>query len=232
MKPYKYRPRINKYQIGGKTAWDVLDNVADKTESVLAPITIGLAGASLFNPTFAVPYTAASLLGLGIDAYQTSRSLHNKDYKDAAWNGGEALLGIVGAKGAYKLGSKKLIKEAKRFNEEIANKARERLQNNPNIMIRLRKKGMTDEEIYKYVSDKVANSITNSKDFADHMKDEKRKAKDRETKWGIYGDITGNASSIVRKIDGDYIYNLPDIIVTPSDQRYFNIQGLPEFPIK
>ena len=46
MKPYKYRPRINKYQIGGKTAWDVLDNVADKTESVLAPITIGLAGAS------------------------------------------------------------------------------------------------------------------------------------------------------------------------------------------
>ena len=84
MKPYKYRPRINKYQIGGKTAWDVLDNVADKTESVLAPITIGLAGASLFNPTFAVPYTAASLLGLGIDAYQTSRSLYNKDYKDAA----------------------------------------------------------------------------------------------------------------------------------------------------
>ena len=116
--------------------------------------------------------------------------------------------------------------------EEIANKARERLQNNPNIMIRLRKKGMTDEEIYKYVSDKVANSVTNSKDFADHMKDEKRKAKDRETKWGIYGDITGNASSIVRKIDGDYIHNLPDIIVTPSDQRYFNIQGLPEFPIK
>ena len=232
MRPYKYRPRINKYQIGGKTAWDVLDNVADKTESVLAPVTIGLSTASFFNPSFIIPYEAASLLGSGIDIYQAARSLYNKDYKDAAWNGGEALLGIVGAKGAYKLGSKKLIKEAKRFNEEIANKARERLQNNPNIMIRLRKKGMTDEEIYKYVSDKVANSVTNSKDFADHMKDEKRKAKDRETKWGIYGDITGNASSIVRKIDGDYMYNLPDIIVTPSDQRYFNIQGLPEFPIK
>ena len=164
--------------MGGKTAWDILDNVADKTESVLAPVTIGLGTASFFNPSFIIPYEAASLLGSGIDIYQAARSLYNKDYKDAAWNGGEALLGLIGAKGAYKLGSKKLIKEAKRFNEEIANKARERLQNNPNIMIRLRKKGMTDEEIYKYVSDKVANSVTNSKDFADHMKDEKRKAKE------------------------------------------------------
>ena len=64
------------------------------------------------------------------------------------------------------------------------------------------------------------------------MKDKKRKAKDRETKWGIYGDIAGNTSSIVRRFDNDYLYNLPDIIVTPSDQRYFNIQGLPEFSIK
>ena len=111
MKPYKYRPRINKYQIGGKTAWDVLDNVADKTESVLAPVTIGLSTASFFNPSFIIPYEAASLLGSGIDIYQAARSLYNKDYKDAAWNGGEALLGLIGAKGAYKLGSKKLIKE-------------------------------------------------------------------------------------------------------------------------
>ena len=232
MKPYKYRPKINKYQIEGKTEWDVLDNVADKTEAVLAPVTIGLAGASLINPSFVIPYGAASLLGLGIDAYQTARSLYNKDYKDAAWNGGEAILGIIGAKGAHKLGSKKLIKETKRFNEEILNKARERLRRDPDIIVRLRKKGMSDSEIYKYILDKTANSVTNSKDFADHMKDEKRKAKDRETKWGIYGDIVGNTSSIVRKIDGDYIHNLPDIIVTPSDQRYFNIQGLPEFSIK
>ena len=56
MKPYKYRPRINKYQIGGKTAWDVLDNVADKTESVLSPVTIGLSTASFFNPSFIIPY--------------------------------------------------------------------------------------------------------------------------------------------------------------------------------
>ena len=85
---------------------------------------------------------------------------------------------------------------------------------------------------YPEIAYLVANSVANSKDFADHMKDENRKAKDRETKWAIYGDITGNASSIVRKIDDDYMHNLPDIIVSPSDQRYFNIQGLPEFPIK
>ena len=231
MRPYKYRPRINKYQIGGKTAWDVLDNVADKTESVLAPVTIGLGTASFFNPSFIIPYEAASLLGSGIDIYQTARSLYNKDYKDAAWNGGEALLGIVGAKGAYKLGSKELIRETRKFDREIANKVREKLGRSPDV-VKLRRKGVSDEDIYKYILKKVSNSVTNSKDFADHMKDKKRKAKDRETKWGIYGDITGNASSIVRRIDGDYIHNLPDIIVTPSDQRYFNIQGLPEFSIK
>lgn len=231
MKQYKYRPRINKYQIGGKTAWDVLDNVADKTESVLAPVTIGLGTASFFNPSFIIPYEAASLLGSGIDIYQTARSLYNKDYKDAAWNGGEALLGIVGAKGAYKLGSKELIRETRKFDREIANKVREKLGRSPDV-VKLRRKGVSDEDIYKYILKKVSNSVTNSKDFADHMKDKKRKAKDRETKWGIYGDITGNASSIVRRIDGDYIHNLPDIIVTPSDQRYFNIQGLPEFSIK
>ena len=231
MRQYKYRPRINKYQIGGKTAWDVLDNVADKTESVLAPVTIGLGTASFFNPSFIIPYEAASLLGSGIDIYQTARSLYNKDYKDAAWNGGEALLGIVGAKGAYKLGSKELIRETRKFDREIANKVREKLGRSPDV-VKLRRKGVSDEDIYKYILKKVSNSVTNSKDFADHMKDKKRKAKDRETKWGIYGDITGNASSIVRRIDGDYIHNLPDIIVTPSDQRYFNIQGLPEFSIK
>ena len=231
MRQYKYRPRINKYQIGGKTAWDVLDNVADKTESVLAPVTIGLGTASFFNPSFIIPYEAASLLGSGIDIYQTARSLYNKDYKDAAWNGGEALLGIVGAKGAYKLGSKELIRETRKFDREIANKVREKLGRSPDV-VKLRRKGVSDEDIYKYILKKVSNSVTNSKDFADHMKDKKRKAKDRETKWGIYGNITGNASSIVRRIDGDYIHNLPDIIVTPSDQRYFNIQGLPEFSIK
>lgn len=231
MRPYKYRPRINKYQIGGKTAWDVLDNVADKTESVLAPVTIGLGTASFFNPSFVIPYEAASLLGSGIDIYQTARSLYNKDYKDAAWNGGEALLGIVGAKGASKLGSKELIRETRKFDREIANKVREKLGRSPNV-VKLRRKGVSDEDIYKYILKKASNSVTNSKDFADHMKDEKRKAKDRETKWGIYGDITGNASSIVRRFDNDYLYNLPNIIVTPSSQRYYEIQGLPEFQIK
>ena len=91
---------------------------------------------------------------------------------------------------------------------------------------------MSDSEIYKYILDKTANSVTNSKDFVDHMKNEKNKTKDREVKWGTYGDIVGNTSSIVRRFDNDYLYNLPNIIVTPSSQRYYEIQGLPEFQIK
>lgn len=125
-----------------------------------------------------------------VDTYQMGRDWYryyndggDDNLKGALWNTGETALDIVGGKLAFK-GAKSVNDKA--FAEELKGRIKDEIKKRQDHKLLLRKKGMTDEEIERYILQKATNAAVNSKDIIDA----KRRRNARSIKQGqIIGNI-------------------------------------------
>ena len=104
-----------------------------------------------------------------VDAYQMGRDWYRYyndggggNLKDALWNTGETALDVIGgklvSKGLKRVNDKTFVKELNgRIQYEIKKREGQRFM--------LRKKGMTDEQILEYITQKATAAAINSKDI-------------------------------------------------------------------
>ena len=119
-----------------------------------------------------------------IDAYQMGRDWYRYynnggggNLKDALWNTGETALNVIGgklvSKGLKKVNDKTFVKELNgRIQDEIKKREGQRFM--------LRKKGMTDEQILEYITQKAKAAAINSKNIIDAKKRMKEKQINQE----------------------------------------------------
>lgn len=184
--------KIEPYTAGLGLASDVVGLTTAAT-GVGAPIggTIALIGN--------VPNFIVDAYQMGRDWYRYYNNGGGNNLKGALWNTGETALDIVGGKLALK-GAKTVNDKA--FVEELNGRIKDEIKKRQGHRFLLRKKGMTDEEIKKYIVQKATNAAMNSKDIIDA----KKRSNARSIKQG---QIIGNILSGIQN-GGHVIAGLPN----------------------
>ena len=156
------------------------DDWADKIEPYTAGLALagdviglGTAATGVGAPIGATIAGIANIPNLAIDSYQAIRDWYRaindggEGWQSAAWNTGETALDLFGAKYAMK-GAK--FMSDKRFTDELAGRIADETKKRAGQRYLLRKKGMTDSEIAKYITQKATNAAINSKAMIDAKK--------------------------------------------------------------
>lgn len=187
--------------------WEELDEFAAKAEPYAAGI--GLTGAAIGMgtamtgvgaPVGAVIGTTSQIPSAIIDLYQAGRDWYkvgtqeDKPYGSAVWNTTEAALDLAGAKWFKYLSG---MNADRLIAQEMKGRIADAVAKRQGQTIMLRKKGMSDKEIAKYLGEKAANVVTNSKDMHDYDKDQKSQADKKGEKINFYVGIVPNTIDIL-----------------------------------
>lgn len=156
------------------------DDWADKIEAYTAglalagdAIGLGTAATGVGIPIGATIAGIANVPNLLVDGYQAVRDWYRtindggEGWQSAAWNTGETLVDLIGAKYAMK-GAKFMSDKA--FTDELAGRIADETRKRAGQRFLLRKKGMTNREITEYIAQKATNAATNSKTMIDAKK--------------------------------------------------------------
>lgn len=156
------------------------DDWADKIEAYTAglalagdAIGLGTAATGVGIPVGATIAGIANVPNLLVDGYQAVRDWYRtindggEGWQSAAWNTGETLVDLIGAKYAMK-GAKFMSDKA--FTDELAGRIADETRKRAGQRFLLRKKGMTDAEITEYIAQKATNAAINSKTMIDAKK--------------------------------------------------------------
>lgn len=209
---------LNKFAKGGGKS-QYKEDWSDKVEPYTSAIALGADAVGLGTAAtgFGVPVGAA-IAGIGnipnlmVDGYQAVRDWYRTindgaPISDALWNTGEFGLDALGAK--YAMKGAKFVND-RLFTNEVKILIEEELKRAGSKKYLLRKKGMTDEEIAKYLTIKATNTINNSA----HIKNLKKETKEKIEKQGkIAEHLVG------MPIDGYHSSNL----IAPSDNTRIDI---------
>ena len=215
---------VNKYNLGGPTIGDRIDAFTEKYEPWAAGLALSGAGVGLATASTGYGIVPGAIYNYGanipstvIDAIQTGRGIYklatgteDASWGETLWNAGEFALGALGLKGAKAMAGAKADREIEELIKREINKA---LGKRGEVYkASLRKKGMSEEDIAKYVLEKAANTATNSKDVVDAKRRRKEGKEIEETakRWDRYAGIGPNVIDVVNGIE------LPEIIVTPE----------------
>lgn len=196
---------------------DWSDNIEPYTSAIaLGADAIGL-GTSFASGGVLAPIGAA-IAGIGnvpniiVDGYQSIRDWKRtiKDGtspKQAFWNTGETILDLLGAKLALK--GVKYVND-REFAKEVKGLIQDETKRREGKRYILRKRGMSDEEITKYITLKATNTVMNSKNI-------NTKKKETEKRTSIIGRRAGfligapsniyHASPIVNPKDNTRVSN-------------------------
>lgn len=156
------------------------DDWADKIEAYTAglalagdAIGLGTAATGVGIPVGATIAGIANVPNLLVDGYQAVRDWYRtindggEGWQSAAWNTGETLVDLIGAKYAMK-GAKFMSDKA--FTDELAGRIADETRKRAGQRFLLRKKGMTNREITEYIAQKATNAAINSKAMIDAKK--------------------------------------------------------------
>lgn len=156
------------------------DDWADKIEAYTAglalagdAIGLGTAATGVGVPIGATIAGIANVPNLLVDGYQAVRDWYRtindggEGWQSAAWNTGETIVDLIGAKYAMK-GAKFMSDKA--FTDELAGRIADETRKRAGQRFLLRKKGMTDAEITEYIAQKATNAAINSKTMIDAKK--------------------------------------------------------------
>lgn len=199
--------QISLKQNGG-SFFDWLDTKADEWEPYtsglgLASDAVGLGTAlsGVGAPIGGAIALVGNVPNLALDLYQAGRGWYKTategakgNIGNAVWNTTELALDILGSKLAAKgfkwASDKKMTQEIKRrITDEIRKRQGQRFM--------LRKKGMSDADIDKYIATKAANTVMNSKDIIDGFK---RKKKQVAQKTRIAGHVISGVQNGVHLV--------------------------------
>lgn len=156
------------------------DDWADKIEAYTAGLALagdviglGTAATGVGVPVGATIAGIANVPNLLVDGYQAVRDWYRtindggEGWQSAAWNTGETIVDLIGAKYAMK-GAKFMSDKA--FTDELAGRIADETRKRAGQRFLLRKKGMTDAEITEYIAQKATNAAINSKTMVDAKK--------------------------------------------------------------
>lgn len=174
----------------GGSFYDWLDTKANEWEPYtsglgLASDTIGLGTAlsGVGAPIGGAIALVGNVPNLALDLYQAGRGWYKTategakgNIGNALWNTGELALGILGTKLAAK-GFKWASDE--KMAKEIQGRVADEIKKRQGQRFILRKKGMSDADINKYIATKAANAVMNSKDIIDGVRNRKKQVAQR-----------------------------------------------------
>ena len=159
-----------------------------------------------------------------VDAYQMGRDWYRYyndggggNLKDALWNTGETALDVIGgkliSKGLKRVNDKTFVKELNgRIQDEIKKREGQRFM--------LRKKGMTNEQILEYITQKATAAAVNSKDIIDAKKRMKEKQINQEIMIGNILSGIQNGHNVIAALPNDATrVNRPIYIPQPIQLR-------------
>ncbi len=160
---------------------------SDKVEPYTSAIAMGAdalgLGLSFGGPIAATIGAGAAILGnipnIIIDGYQTYRDWRRTiqdgaPVTNALYNTGETALDFLGAKWASK--GVKFIND-RQFAKEVKGLIQDEVKRREGRRILLRKRGMTDKEITKYIGIKATNAVVNSKNVVKKRKEVNKRSK-------------------------------------------------------
>lgn len=200
-RPDNYVEEVNNYSNGGNISWEDIDDFANKAEPWISGASLAATGASFIPGAQPVAVPAAVVLngaGIALDTYQAARALSQKDYKDAIINGGEALLGMFGSKAASKIAKTAAGKYIGKIKEQMVN---ERLVNSGEKMVRLMRKGKTQEEAAEQVLKNAVNYVENSTKVKDITNTIYDKYINRGNTVSSVGDAIADGYDLIEGID-------------------------------
>ena len=141
-------------------------------------IGIGTAATGIGVPVGAIIAGVGNIPNIIVDGYQTVRDwkrVYDGDYNqtgNALWNTAETALDLLGAK-FIKKGFK--YSADKQFTDEIKGRIQDEVKRRQKNAFILRKKGMSDSDIAKYITNKATNAAINARDINQRRRERNKK---------------------------------------------------------